>query len=112
MMTDVDGALGALGLTLKNLVVASVMSFVALRFFDGLSTMDRWYTFVGGVAIAAWGAAPLREYLELKATLDIGIVIILALFGMAFASEMIKLLRSTDWRGLIERFKPKGGGEK
>lgn len=110
-MDNIDGGiLAALGLKLVNLLVACVTSFVSLRFFDGLNTRDRWITFVGGVAIAAWGAAPLREYFELKPGVEVGIVVLLGLFGMSIASEVVKLVRDTDWIALIRNLRGGGGG--
>jgi hypothetical protein len=97
-----DGLLGALGLTLKNLVAGAVASFVALRFFEGLGTAERWTTFVGGWAIAAYGGPPLNAYLELAPKLEIGIVFLLGLFGMAIAAELIRLIRDTDWKGIVD----------
>lgn len=108
METGDSGVLALVGLKLVNCVVAAVTSFVALRFFDGLGTRDRWYTFVGGWAIAAWGAAPLCDYLELKKGVEVGMVIVLGLFGMALASEMIKLIRDTKWKELVSGWLSKG----
>lgn len=103
MMEDIDkGVLAALGLKLVNAVVAAFASFSALRFFDNLSRRDRWMTFTGGWALAAWGAAPLASYLEVKPAVEVGLVLVLGLFGMALVSEVIKAVRSIDWRGLIE----------
>jgi hypothetical protein len=97
-----DGLLGALGLTLKNMAAGAVASFVALRFFDGLSTWQKWTTFIGGWAIAAWGGPPLNAYLELAPKLEIGIVLLLGLFGMAIAAELIRVIHDTDWKGIVD----------
>jgi hypothetical protein len=101
MLTD-DSWLGALGLTLKNCAAGAVASFVALRFFEGLGVWEKWTTFLGGWALAAWGGPPLREYLELKPSIEIGVVLIMGLFGMAIAAEAVRLIRDTDWRGLLD----------
>lgn len=95
-----DGLLASLGLKLVNLVVGTVCSFAALRFFDGLTTRDKWSTFIGGVAIASWGAPPITDFIGMPVTTEIAFVIMLAMFGMAFAAEIIKVLRAVDW-GLI-----------
>lgn len=110
-MEDIDKVLLAFGLKLVNTVAAAIVSFASLRFFDQLNRWEKWSTFAGGWALAAWGAAPLREYLDLKPAVEIGFVLILGLFGMAIASEAIKLIRDFDWKGLITRFLPKGKGE-
>ena len=117
-----DGALGALGLTLKNLVAGAVTSFVSLRFFDGQRTADgavkpmtwlqKWTTFIGGWAMAAYGGPPLNAWLELKPGIEIGVVLILGLFGMAVAAEVMRFIRETDWRGILGTFlRRKTGGE-
>lgn len=102
MTIEQDGALGALGLTLKNVAAGAVASFVALRFFEGLGVWEKWTTFLGGWALAAWGGPPLTAYLELKASIEIGIVLLMGLFGMAIAAEAVRLIRDTDWRGLVD----------
>lgn len=94
--------LGALGLKLVNVVVGAATSFISLKFFNNMSMGDKWLTFLGGWTIAAWGAQPLREYLEQKPNLEVGFVILLGLFGMAVSAEMIKIVRETDWRGLVK----------
>lgn len=104
----VDGAqalLGALGLKFINVVVGACSSFAGLNFWKGLETRkERWATFLSGWGIAAWGAEPLREYLELKAGVEVGLVILLGLFGMAVGAELVKLIRDTDWKGLVAGF--------
>lgn len=111
-MEEWDKVLAAFGLKLVNAVVAAVGSFVSLRFFDGLTFMNKWTTFIGGWALAAWGAPPLREYLEAPPKVELLFVLLLAFFGMSVASEMVKLLRDTDWRGIIASFvNRKGGGQ-
>ncbi len=91
----------ALGLKFANVIVGAVMSFISLTFWKGMESRSaRWTTFIGGWTLAAWGAEPLREWLELKPSLEIGLVIALAMFGMAIAAEIIKLIRDTDWKGL------------
>ena len=118
MAIDVEAALGAIGLTIKNLVVGAVASFVALRFWNGLSVWEKWTTFFGGWAIAAWGAAPLTALLELKPAVEILVVLLLGLFGMAVAAEAVQLVRKTDWPGIVKnavstitRKPPSDGGE-
>lgn len=100
-MEDIDKWFVLLGLKLVNVVVAAVTSFAALRFFDGLSTREKWATFLGGWAIAAWGAAPLREYLELRAGVEVGLVLLLGLFGMALAAQVVAFIRDTDFKALL-----------
>lgn len=101
-MEDIDKFLAAFGLKLVNAIVGAAASFAALNFWQGLHTRkERWSTFIGGWIVAAWGAAPLREWLELKPSLEVGVVLVLGLFGMALAAEAVKIIRDTDWRGLV-----------
>lgn len=109
-MDDIDKVLAAFGLKLVNSVVAAVCSFASLRFFDGLNSRDRWMTAIGGWAIAAWGAGPLREYFDLKPGVEVGLVILLAMFGMAAAAELIKLLRDAPWKEFIPWLRNKKNG--
>lgn len=88
------GIMSMLGLKLVNVVAGACSSFVALRFFDGLTMMDKWITFLGGWLLAAWGASPLSEFLQLNPKVEIGIVLLLGLFGMAVAAELVRLARS------------------
>ncbi len=108
---SIDGALGALGLSLKNLIAGAVTSFVSLRFLEGekqpdgsirpVSRLQKWTTFLGGWAMAAWGGPPLNAYLELKAGIEIGVVLVLGLFGMAVAAEVIRFIKDKGWQGVI-----------
>ena len=113
MNIDAEGWLGPLGLTLKNVVVGAAASFISLRFFDGLRITDKWGTFFGGWALAAWGGAPLTAWLEQKPAVETLIVLLLGVFGMAVAAELVKLIRNTDWRaalgGVLARFGSRSG---
>jgi hypothetical protein len=101
-MTVDDSYLGALGLTLKNCVVGAAASFIALRFFEGLGVWEKWTTFLGGWALAAWGGPSIAAYLEVKTSIEVGVVLITGLFGMAVSAEAVRLIRDTDWRGLLD----------
>jgi hypothetical protein len=117
---SVDGALGALGLSLKNLFAGAISSFVSLRFLEGdkqpdgtirpVHWLQRWTTFLGGWAMAAWGGPPLNAYLELKPGVEIGVVLVLGLFGMAVAAEVVKFVRERGWEGLIAAWRGRAGG--
>ena len=123
MSVEVEGALAALGLSLKNVIAGAVTSFVSLRFFDGEKLADgtvrptkplqRWTTFLGGWALAAWGGPPLSAWLELKPAVEIGVVLVLGMFGMATAAEVFRLIRDTDWKGLVAGLlnRKTGGGQ-
>lgn len=96
-----DSWLGPFGLTLKGLIVGAAASFISLRFFDGLERRERWMTFLGGWAMAAWGGAPLTAWLDIKPAVETLVVLLLGVFGMAVAAELLKLIRNTDWRAVL-----------
>jgi len=109
-------ALAALGLKLGNVVAGAATSFAALRFSDDLRPLEKWITFFGGWAIAAFGAPPIREFFELSHKVEIGIALLAGLFGMTLAAAVMKLIKETDWvalvRSLIDaviRRRPNGG---
>lgn len=115
---DAIGALlASLGLKLQNLVAGAFTSFAALRFFEGLKKWERWTTFAGGWAIAAFGAPPFTEYFELKPKLEVGVALLLGMFGMAVAAATIRFIKENDWiamvRSLLGAFgrRQNGGGQ-
>jgi hypothetical protein len=119
---SIDGVLAALGLSLKNIIAGAVTSFVSLRFFDGdrqpdgttrpLGWLQKWTTFLGGWALAAWGGPPLNAYLELKPGMEIGVVLVLGLFGMAVAAEVMKFIRDRGWESALRAWRGgQGGGQ-
>ena len=90
-------------------------AFISLRFFDGLRTWERWATFLGGWALASWCSDGLAFFLGIvQPVFEKGISLGLGLFGMAIAAAIMKLIRETDWQGVIKsivtfRF---GGGDR
>ena len=108
-----EGLLSALGLTLKNIVAGAIGSFVALRFFEKLTPIQKWTTFMGGWALAAYLGTPVTQYFELKPNLEAGITLIVGLFGMSLTAAIIKAIQDIPWakmlqdavQGVIDRFK-------
>lgn len=107
-----QGILAALGLKLVNVLAGAVTSFVALRFFDGLTLFERWTTFVGGWAIAAWGASPITAYFNLAERIEVGFALLFGLFGMAAAAAIIKAIKENALVDLILRRGRATPGEK
>lgn len=103
-MDDLDKVLATLGLKLVNVVVGAVSSFVTLRFFDGINVGAKWSTFVGGWALAAWGAEPLRDFMEAPPKIELLYVMLLGLFGMAIISEVFKLIKEGALTAIITRW--------
>ena len=104
-----DGILTALGLKLQVIVAGAVGAFISLRFFEGLSTGERWLTFMGGWGTAAYTTGILHEYLELKSIAsETGIALLIGLFGMSIVAAIIKVIRETNWTSIVKR---KAGGD-
>jgi hypothetical protein len=106
-MELLEAILSALGLKFKVVIAGAVGAFVSLRFFDGLGTAERWTTFVGGWALAAYLGNPVTLYLELPAAMELGIALAIGLFGMSIAAALIRVIRDTEWLAI---FKRKTGG--
>jgi hypothetical protein len=110
LIDDANSWLGVIGLKLVNTIVAAIASFISLRFFDGLSTVDRWTTFFGGWALAAWGGEPLTVYMGLAAKVEVGLVILIGLFGIAASAEVMKFLRTADWVAILDAIRGRKTG--
>lgn len=114
---QVEPVLVSIGLTLQGIVVGAFASFTALQFWKGLeSRKERWATFLGGWGLAAWGSAPLREWLELKPSIDVLLILLIGLFGMALGAELVNVIRETDWKAHVKSIidfvlRRKSGGE-
>lgn len=106
-MEFLEALFTALGLKFKVVIAGAIGAFVSLRFFDGLKTAERWMTFVGGWAIAAYLAGPVTLYLELPAAVELGMALGIGLFGMSIAAALIRVIKETDWTAI---FKQKTGG--
>lgn len=111
MLEMIHGTFAALGLKLQVVVAGAIGAFVSLRFFEGLNTWERWTTFAGGWAMAAYLAALAHEYFELKSGgAEIGVALLIGLFGMSIVAALIKVIRDTDWTGMFKR-RVGGGGD-
>lgn len=91
----------AFGLKIANVMAGAVGAFVSLRFFDKLTTGQKWTTFLGGWGLAAYGGPPLTEYFALAPKLEVGMTLVIGLFGMSFAAAIIKAIRDVPWATLI-----------
>jgi hypothetical protein len=101
-MDWIDTAFTATGLKLKTVIAGAMGAFISLRFFDDLKLWERWTTFLGGWALASWWAEGVAYFLALKLpALESGIALGLGLFGMALAAAVMKLIRETDWAGIL-----------
>ena len=107
-MDWIEALFTALGLKFKVVVAGAIAAFVSLRFFEGLNAWERWTTFLGGWAMAAYLSEPLTVYLELPEKVDVGLSLAIGLFGMSIAAAVVKVVRETDWIGMLKR--KTGGG--
>jgi hypothetical protein len=106
MLEPIETAVGAIGLTLKGLVAGAVGAFISLRFFDGLSAWERWLTFMGGWGIASYGGVPVTEALDLASPkAELFVTLLLGLFGMSIAAAVIRVIRETEWKSFLSRFR-------
>lgn len=117
----VAGVAAALKIELAVLVSSTVGGFASLRFFDAkqnpdgtttpLSLKQRWSIVIAGAAIGTYGTSLVMELLKLQTgtRVDVGIGLFLGLFGMAFASAVVKALQGIDLRGAVESWIKRGG---
>ena len=114
-MDWLDAFFTATGLKIKTVIAGAMGAFISLRFFDNLRTWERWTTFLGGWALASWWAEGVAYFLELKLpALESGIALGLGLFGMALTAAVMKLIKETDWAGIVKTilsFRFGGGGK-
>lgn len=101
-MEWLEAIAAALGLKVKTVVAGAVGSFVSLRFFDGLSTTEKWSTFFGGWALAAYASEPLTAFLELGVKVEVGLALLVGLFGMSIVAAAIKVIRETKWSEIVK----------
>lgn len=107
-----ESALAAFGLGLKEIVAGAIGSFISLNLFNGLRPWEKWTTFFGGWALAAWGSGPITSAFDLKAGISTGVALLLGLFGMSIAGKLLSTIRDTDWIGFTQTMVKlfRGGG--
>jgi len=109
-MAAIEAFFAVLGLKVQVVFAGAVGALISLRFFDGLATSERWFTFVSGWALASYLAGPLTAFFELThSTMETGISMLVGLFGMSLVAAVIKTIRETDWAGIVKR--KTGGGQ-
>jgi len=103
-MTEViEGILAALGLKLKVVAAGAVGAFMSLRFFEGLSLWERWFTFISGLALASYIAVPFAALMGVTTdAMEQGVSLLIGVMGMAIVSAILKVARDTDWAGIIK----------
>jgi hypothetical protein len=111
MLEATEGVLSMLGLKLQSLIAGAFGAFISLRFFEGLSTWEKWVTFVGGWAAASWLAEPTAAYLDLEhRSMETGLSLLIGMFGMSLAAAVIRVVRDTNWTDVVRGFIDRRGG--
>ena len=114
-MEWLEAGLTIIGLKLKTLIAGGFGAFISLRFFDGLNLWQRWSTFIGGWAMAAWWSETTAYWFEQQRPgAEVAFALLIGLFGMAISASMMKVVKDTDWIEVVKaiasmRF---GGGGK
>lgn len=112
-MDSLDALITALGLKVKVVIASAMGAFISLRFFDGLNWWERWTTFLGGCALGSWCTSLVINALGVSERLEAPAAIIVGVFGMAVVSAIIKVIKDTDWIGVMKSvLGGKFGGDK
>lgn len=107
--------LAALGIKLGVLVSSSVGGFLSLRFFDGapgpdgttvpVPTRQKWIIAFSGGAMGVFLSGAAVELFDLpnaSGRVEIGLGVVIALFGMAVAAKFIEAIRQTDFAAVFQ----------
>lgn len=84
-------------LNFKGFLLGAVGTLIALRFFDGLTTTQKWLTVVGGSMLAGLGRDLVLELLDVQPKHDGIIAFLIGLFGMALVSQVIQTVKQINW---------------
>lgn len=84
-------------LNFKGFVLGAMGSLIALRFFDNLTTPQRWLTVIGGSMLAGLGHDLVLELLGVSDRHDGLISFVIGLFGMALVSQILYTVKQIDW---------------
>ena len=108
-MEWIEAVCAALGIKLKVVFFGALGALISLKFFDNLSTWERWVTFGGGLGLATGLTESVFAWLELtNMKLEAGLAVVIGLFGMSIVSALIKTVRETNWSSIVSK---KAGGE-
>lgn len=103
-MEPVTSALSALGLKLSVVVASAVGGFLSLNFFDGLTTRQKWLTAFSGCALGSYLSGLVLWVVQIPSThnIEVGMGVVVSLFGMSVAAAIIKAFRSLDVKGIVD----------
>lgn len=101
-MDVILAVLSVLGLKLKIVVASAIGSFISLTFFEGLKFWERFVTFLGGLALGSYTTGVASDLFELTTeSAEVGVAILIAMFGMSLAAAVIKVVKETKWSEII-----------
>ena len=92
------GLLEALGIKTLAGFVGGVL---ALRFFEGLTTVGKLWTIAGGVAMAFFLTHPIIEFFTLKTAYEGAVGFVVGLFGMSIAAALFAALKQLELARLL-----------
>ncbi len=108
-MGSVEGFFAALGIKFAVLVSSAIGGFLSLRFFEGerlpdgavrpLTLTHKWAIAGSGTALGIYLSGFAVEVFALTdktGKVEVGLGIIIGLFGMSAAASVVKLLRDGD----------------
>lgn len=112
--------MAGLGLKAGVLLSSAIGGFLSLRFFDGelqadgtvkpLTATQKWSIAGGGGAMGVYVTPIFIEAFEITdrtGRVEIGLGLVIALFGMSIAARVIETIRKMDLTGFIEGWLPK-----
>lgn len=118
-------ALAAIGIKLGVLIAAGIGGFCSLNFFEGtpqpdgtvkpLSCRQKWGIAFTGCALGTYAAGPIIELSQIVTKgdkVEIALGLVLAIFGMSVAAQVIKMIREfpvTDFINYVKSWFPKRG---
>ena len=115
-------ALGSVGIKIGVLIAAGIGGLCSLNFFDGTPQTDgtvkpllcrqKWGIALTGCALGTYAAGPIIELSQIVTKgdkLEIGLGLVLALFGMSLAAQIIKTIRELQIADFIKSWMPKRG---
>ena len=108
MNIDPSDSFAALSVKLSTILGGAIGGFISMRFHDGLTTVQKWITFFGGWGLGAFLGLPLISALEIKPVWEVGISLMIGLFGMSLTAAIINATKVFDWAGtaqnILDRF--------
>lgn len=114
-LDGVIAGLAAAGIKVGVLVSSAIGGFLSLRFFEGeqlpdgtckpLPVRQKWAIAGGGTAMGVYLSGLSVEIFELtdkSGRVEVGLGVLIAVFGMSLASAVIEALKGIDFKAIAE----------